>query len=183
MRYAYLFLAVACLCLAAAPGCKDKEQEKRLTNLEGAVTDLYASQRARAEGGDSLFDKDRTVTFDTSDQGYFVVNSETGVFFVRLKKAAPYLDGYLLQLSVGNPMNATYNGATLKIWWGPAYDPGKGTYEDWEKSLSYKEVKVADELTAGYWTDVDAILSPASSEDMKTVRLGIVTDKVQLLSK
>jgi len=183
MRYAYLFLAVACLGFTLAPGCKDKEHEQRLSNLEGAVTELYDFHREKAEGADSMFTKDRALTLDTSDQGYYVLNSDTGVFFVTLKEAAPYLDGYNLQLSVGNPMNATYNGATLKIWWGPGYDPGKGSYEDWEKSLSYKEVKVADELTAGYWTDVDAILSPASSEDMKTVRLAIETDKVQLLRK
>jgi len=152
-------------------------------NLEGAVTELYDNSRAESVLKESPFSGGRVVTLDTTDQGYFVVSSGTGVFFVTLRKAAPYLDGYILHLSVGNPLNATYNGATIKLWWGPGYEPGKGSYEDWEKSLLYKEVKVAEELSAGYWTDVDAVLSPATSEDMETIRLSIDTDKVQLLKK
>ena len=121
------------------------------------------------------------ATVSTEEQGYDVSRTKFGPFTVSARGAAPYLDGYKVKLRIGNLTNANFNGAKLKLGWGPPYDPKKP--EDWEKSQKKREISITSKLASGSFTEVEVILTPAKPEEIKSFTVGFELDQLELRAR
>ena len=52
--------------------------------------------------------KTDSISLDLTQRSYQRLDTDTGFFLVSVEEALPYLNGYKIRLSVGNPSNATY---------------------------------------------------------------------------
>ena len=118
------------------------------------------------------------ATVSTEEQGYDVSRTKFGPFTVSTRGATPYLDGYKVKLRIGNLTNANFNGAKLKLGWGPQYDSQKP--EEWEKSQKKREISITNMLASGSFTDVEVVLTPAKPEEIKSFTVGFELDQLQL---
>lgn len=71
--------------------------------------------------------------------GFQVVDSSSGSFLVSLKEVTPYLSGYKLVFSIGNPSLATYDNAKLKVSWNRSYQNWKDDKEHAAKMEEYEK--------------------------------------------
>jgi hypothetical protein len=102
---------------------------------------------------------------------------------VSVDEPAPYLNGYKIRLSIGNPSFATYAGYELKIKWSKPYDWGGYTqtsYQEWNKAVQEKGISFPDSLQPGAWNSVDVILAPVSSDQLGYLLLSMTTNTVSL---
>ncbi len=89
-----------------------------------------------------------TALLTSSDKGYSPLYTNSGVFFVALESAEPYLDGYKIRLRVGNLQSVTYLGFSLSLSLSGRKDRIEATFPD--------------RLNPGSWTIVE-ILSPKTN--------------------
>jgi len=118
------------------------------------------------------------ATVSSEQQGYDVAKTKFGPFTVSTRGATPYLDGYKINLRIGNLTNANFNGAKLKLGWGPPYDPKK--HEEWEKAQKKREISITNKLASGSFTDVEVILTPAKPDEIKSFTVGFELDQLEL---
>jgi len=186
MRTAYLpYLALA---FAILGGCGGQSATPAGVQAPTAATaeqiDELRKSVARLEM-DTFFLKSRIeslesgeATASTEEQGYDIARTKFGPFTVSTRGVTPYLDGFKVKLRVGNLTNADFNGAKLKLGWGPPYD-GKN-YEEWQKAQKKKEMSATNRFASGSFTDVEVILMPAKPEEIKSITVGFELDQLQL---
>jgi hypothetical protein len=145
---------------------------------------------------------DKTAILDPTSKGYSSVTTDKGIFLFAVDGAEPFLDGHKISLRVGNPMNMTFSGFTLKIRFGkrpPAF-PSLSQYtgdlratnimaemqkwqtdrQTWEKTLRNSDVAFTERLEPGAWNKVDCILKETKPEDVAYMEVGIETSQVAL---
>ena len=154
-----------------------------LTGLTKKVNDLEA--RANA---DDIVAQTKGRNLDLSGNGGFMkIETDLAMFFVSVKKVEPYLDGVQVTLSVGNPMNATYNGLKMKIKYATtayAIDlsaTGTDKYDQWKKTLKEKSIDLNTEIKPGTWNTAKFTIPAISPADFKYLNLEINSDSVSLL--
>jgi hypothetical protein len=128
-------------------------------------------------------DRQDSLGLNLTDRSFQRIDTDTGFFLVSVEEVTPYLNGYKLHLSVGNPMSAKYSGVKIKIKWGKSYDFSKysePSFNVWQKSVQEKEFPITEMLQAGTWNKVELILAPATIDQLGFVRLSISTDTVAL---
>lgn len=172
----YFQLLLIGLCLLLLSSCdelnKSKDSNELLNaSLEGLKCDvdfLYSKVKSLEEENSELSYKlllleienesNTCANFCVSNgfgDGFKTVKSSTGCFFVSLKEVSPYLSGYKLVFSIGNPSLATHTNAKLKLCWNRSYQNWKNDKEfaakmeeyekankDYQDSLSKKEAWV-----------------------------------------
>ena len=119
-----------------------------------------------------------TVVLHVSEKGFQRIDTENGSFLIACQDVTPYLDGYKVRFSIGNPSSASYQGFKLTAQWGKKM-PAKPR-ADWVKSLGYKQMTFTETLFPGAWNDVEIILSPAKSDDLGYLEMHMETDTVRL---
>lgn len=121
-----------------------------------------------------------SCVLDPTQLGPFqMIFTSCGMFFVSLQNVEPYLNGVKIHLRIGNPMMASYNGATLKIKYGNVCDPN--FYDKWLKSIKNVEVKITDQLNPGRWNETTAVLSNIQPADFGYLELSMETENLSLL--
>ncbi|GAW91191.1 DUF3251 domain-containing protein [Calderihabitans maritimus] len=148
----------------------------RLSQAEQDILDLKFNQKYRH----------RIAIIGTTPGGYVRLDSETGTFLVSVLDVVPYLDGFKVFLSIGNPSYATYNGFTLKGYWAKTLfssfekmDEGLTAFDSKPNSF---EKKFVDELKPGSWNKVTLVVTPAKAEEFKYLILTIETDSISLFN-
>lgn len=127
--------------------------------------------------------KTDSISLDLTQRSYQRLDTDTGFFLVSVEEALPYLNGYKIRLSVGNPSNATYKDYKLTVKWNKAYDWGKysqASYEEWNKAVQEKEISFPDSLQPGAWNSVDLILAPVSPDQLGYLTLSMSTSTLSL---
>src|ERR1035437_5959858 len=161
-----------------AVGCGNhqaKEQSPPSANNGAPKTDIEALQgRVRLLQNDlwrlqARVSRHDSVSLDPTEKGYGRIDSTSGFFLVMLNSAEPYLNGYRLQIRIGNPMAATYNGFKLTLSWqnpAPEQKPGESDEqfqkreEEWLKERPHeKEVSFTDTLYPSSWNNVSVVIS------------------------
>ncbi len=129
-----------------------------------------------------------------SDKGYTNLNSNFGIFFIRVEDIKPYANGYKLSLSIGNPYFIRFIDFKFSVEWGKEFsqfseDNSNATkllrsYEDWKKSLNKKDISFTEILDSGCWTRVEIILSPASKNELGHIALSNLSiNKISMMMK
>ncbi len=120
------------------------------------------------------------TTVETDGSGYGIIQTELGPFIIEAISATPYLDGYKVRLQVGNPGTATMRGATIHVEWGLKYGDKTKDWSTINASRKKKDFDVTTIFDPGTYTYVDIFLSPAKSEEVKQIDVGIKFNVISL---
>lgn len=104
----------------------------------------------------------------TEEKGYSIAQTKYGSFAVACKNVTPYLDGYKVQLNIGNLTSVKFNGAKISLLWGTEYNHNK-------------EMSVTNSFFPGRFTTVEIVMTPAKPEDIKTFSVILDFDQMALL--
>ncbi len=157
----------------------DYPEPGSLAGLQLQVESLKNQVRSLSLGQTQLqlrLDAYKEADLDPTSKGYSRIESNTGTFLIVCENVQPYLNGYQMDLSIGNPYAINYHGFKLTVTWGKRWD-GKATgvgfdpiaYDAWAASLHKKDVSFTEYLKAGCWNRVKLILTPASASELEYV--------------
>jgi hypothetical protein len=133
----------------------------------------------------AAWDARRQPYFSVSNPAFVSVETDTGILFVSCERVEPYLTGYRLNLSVGNPHLITISGGTINFTFGraaPEKTADPAAKEVWQKSLRKQDCTFADSLLPGAWTKLAVTLPKVKAEELEYVTIGIDTSRVSLNS-
>jgi hypothetical protein len=157
--------------------------EKRISELEKKVSSL----ESQASFNKYLIDQKQarydSIQLDPSSPGFQRLDTDDGSFLVSVANVAPYLNGYKVTINIGNPSNATFRGAKVKVRWAKTYDFNNFTaasYKQWNDSVQTKEIALTEGLESGTWNAVDLLLVPSTSEQLGFLELSMTTEQVVL---
>lgn len=156
-----------------------KDLQTKVQQLDSQITFYYTLLADKQDRKDS-------VSLNLSEKTYQRLDMDNGFLLISVESAEPYLTGYKLHLSIGNPLLATYPGFKVKVKWSKAYDYSKFTsasYEEWKKSVQEKEFDLTNSLSSGSWNPVELVLAPATPEQLGDVELSITTNTIRLYTK
>jgi len=151
---------------------KVAELEKRVNTLEGSVALNKALLSEKQDKADS-------VVLDPSSREFLRLDSETSTFMIALTDASPYLNGYRIKMNVGNPSDAKFSDAKLKVTWGRAIK-ASDSYSVWLASLHEKEVTLTEDLLPGAWNPVSVDLIPCAPNELGYLVVSLETPSVLL---
>jgi hypothetical protein len=146
--------------------------EKRVEKLETSVT-IYKFLI------DQKQDKSDTIYLDPRSHDFIRLDSDTGTFLVLLQDATPYLNGYRIKLDIGNPWDAKFPNAKIKVRWGHKIQATEN-YSDWQASLHDKEIDLPDSLEAGMWNHVTLDLIPCAANELGYFEFSMQTPSIIL---
>lgn len=124
-----------------------------------------------------------TIQLDPSSHSFQRLDTDTSSFLISVEDVSPYLNGYRLKLSVGNPSNATFSGVKIKIKWGRSYDMNNftsSTYKQWLASIQDKEVPLDNPLLPGTWNSVNLDLVPAAANELGYLEISMTSTTLSL---
>ena len=161
-------------------GCKQKKTEvkdilldTKLNSMQSEIDDL-SLRVLELESNQNLY---KSIYLDTSHpKTYQRIETITGIFLIMFSDITPYLEGYKINLLIGNPSSAMYKGFTLKITWGKKFDSKQMKYREWKESLKHKNFSFVDTLMSGTWNKAQVIISPAKPEELGWLALEMDTD-------
>ncbi|MDA8227932.1 MAG: DUF3251 domain-containing protein [Desulfitobacterium hafniense] len=148
---------------------------KKVTDLENQINLIHISEETKGRALDL-----------SGNAGFMKIETDLGMFFVSVKQVEPYLDGVQVTLSIGNPMNATFNGLKMKIEYGThnALDfsaNGTDKYNQWKKTLKEKSIDLNTEIKPGTWNTAKFTIPAISPNDFGYLCVEINSDSVSLL--
>lgn len=158
-------------------------EASRISDLEKSIASLkneFSLYQFELSQKQQRYD---TVQLDPSSHAFQRLDTDTSTFLVSVQNVVPYLNGYKLTVSIGNPTTATFSGVEIKIRWGKAYDWNtfsNSSYAAWNKSIQQKDFPVTDDLTPGSWNSVDLYLLPAGADDLGYLELSMTAPTTSL---
>lgn len=113
--------------------------------------------------------------------GMVVLQSGIGPVLLSVSGVDPFLDGYKITLSLGNPLAANMAGCKLVFLRGDIFDDlipeTKGNFQPQESASPYKfEHDISVDLSAGKWSKVEAQLAPLKLTELRKLTVGIFCD-------
>jgi Protein of unknown function (DUF3251) len=167
--------------------------QKQIDELKSQVallqTRLKASETASSELGTRVFKLEMaqnahdSVVLDLTSRKFERLDTDTGMFLVSVEDASPYLDGYRVTLSIGNPSSATYRGFVLHAKWNSSYDWAKyeeASFQKWQKAERTKDDSFTEFLEPGKWNKVDLLLPSTSGTQLGYFLLSMETNSLSL---
>ncbi len=103
--------------------------------------------------------------------GYDVAETKVGNLILAINSIEPYLDGYKVDINIGNPNNATFNGLELDV-----ICIAKDRVGDPETHL----ISVTDTISAGSWNSVEFMIPGLSFDNLGYLNIQATSDLVSL---
>ena len=124
-------------------------------------------------------------------QGFYLINSSGYTFCVSVENVQPYLDGFKVIFTIGNPSIADFSNPKIHITWNKDYweyyQEQKSTNKKfsevmdlWEKSQKQTEITILKDLRSGVWNRVEVLLTPATLDELEYVELSMETNTINL---
>lgn len=108
---------------------------------------------------------------DASNQKYTDLRADNGLtFFLSVVSVQPYLDGFKIDMKIGNPNFATVYGCTIKI--GPSNPDGT--------SANMIAIDVPQTLASGAWTRTDLFMPNVTAAQMRKLRVSMSASTIGL---
>lgn len=131
---------------------------------------------------------------NTSSPEFDYIDIGWGHLLVSVEGVDKYLDGYKINLSIGNPNYAQLNGLNVDVQYGKLeLDlPKDKKWEDMTTretddiikqahcKLKKQSVKCSETLKSGTWTKIAIILPNADTEDMKLITYRVNASSISL---
>jgi hypothetical protein len=136
---------------------------------------------------------------DPSGNGYGVIATDRGRFFISVEKIEPYLDGQRVHLTVGNPSLVVFNGCILTVTWNERMPKSKlsdlnasstfeqrsaalqeqmGTMRAWEAKHRKQEFSLTTVLSPGRWTPIDVVLPNTTASQVGYLQVRLKVDRM-----
>jgi hypothetical protein len=161
-----------------------EELKKQIVALTRELSDLEEDKKAsdsvmyQVWADVSNLKKASAVLDPASPNEYIRIESDVGPLLVSLKNVEPYLDGYKVQLTVGNPLSLTFKGFELAATWAPRLS---GTdYAGWLKKQKKKTFSLTQDLLSGRWNAVTLILSETKAEEVGYLEVSSTINTISL---
>lgn len=149
------------------------ELKVRLDDFESGMSDMRLDML--------IAGPQKTILLDWATGGYQKIDTDVGYFLISLDDVTPYLDGKKVKLRIGNPSTATFKGFDLEFKWGQKYDSKKKQpYDEWKKALNRKTVSFTKSLNPGTWNRTEAVLAPASIEQLQYIEMSMNVNTLSL---
>ncbi|HVX56940.1 MAG TPA: hypothetical protein VHA37_04360 [Candidatus Saccharimonadales bacterium] len=137
--------------------------------IDMEATNIIALHRSEAKRLSHM------VSIDPTEQkGYVAVAVPAGSLLLSVRNVEPYLDGYKLNLDIGNPTTATFPGCALYSEWAGA------TNGDGSLVSTSKHEHINERLLPGQWTSTEITVSPASLQQLKTLKLRLSAPTLEM---
>ena len=187
MLFALALLFVSC------QGNEIKDIKDRLSTVSQEMSELQmavAVQQLRFES-----ETMKMAELDPTLQAYAVATTNNGPLLVSCEDIKPYGDGQKLTLTIGNPLNMTFNGFSLVVRYGaraPALSPDStstsamlnwmNARKEWRNNLKEKKETYSDKLLPGSWNGISLTIAPCKAEELGYLAIEISTNNVGLKS-
>jgi len=135
----------------------DQLQEK-VDQLQGDLA--WLNYRVRIMGGGS-------AEVSSEEKSYSIAQTNFGSFAILCKSVTPYLDGYKVQLGIGNLTSAQFNGAKISLRWGKLLN-------------NSKDISVTNKFLPGRYTTIEVVMTPAKPEDIKMFSVTLNFNEIAL---
>lgn len=145
---------------------------------EGQVKDLGLEIDALKLRVETLESQRSSATVKTDAQGYDIARTKHGPVTVSAVGVTPFLDGFKVQLRVGNLTGASFEGAKVKVEWGLPWDPKAA--QEYFKSRKSKDFSVTQTFRAGSFTDVEVAVTPAAPSEVKELEVGLQFNSMRM---
>ena len=178
-----------------------EEQQKRDAEVFGAIQEwgkgvdsrTGATQKEIEALGKMLVQEkfaDKYVAVSLGESGYAAIDTGQGIVLVSCDNVETYLNGVRLHLRFGNPLTMAFSGGTIKFKLGSkppgiaALSGSNGTSEEnqWESSLTKKEVSFTDRLAPGYWTPVTVTVSDFDVKGLQYMEVAMSPNVISLMT-
>ena len=202
--YPPMKLATALLILAAlVPGCQPPASSPSPKPVTADVFVKFAN--ASSDRVDTLLKRvesleraqieeewrrhhSRIVGLDLTGKGYSVVETSLGKLVVMDAEATPYLDGFSIRFTVGNPLSINLEGCTITTRWGPPLDfLATNTFDQFDahikantKAQHTNTVEITETLAPGTQTVIELKVTPADATTIKNLRIELQPKKVSM---
>lgn len=164
--------------IAKLQGQVDSQLEE-LTTLKEAVEGLKIKASLHEAQLDTVDVSEAVVSEGGS---YGIAKTKQGIFLVSIEKLDPYLDGYKATLHIGNTSTLTMLGGEFEVKWGlPWNSPNKKLNEIWASRKS-KKFSFVQTFVPGSYTAIEVALTPAKPEEVKTLNVVPVWNRISLRS-
>lgn len=153
--------------------------QKDFDSLKTRVNELWIER---------LFASHKEASFNTTSQGFSLIETQYGNLMVSLKNTEKYGDGYKLTFEIGNPTSLTISGLSGEIEWQPLidykryYDDENYKKETDEKTKS-KKFHILSDLYPGAWNVASITIGPASEETIGNITVrDLSSDTIKMRS-
>jgi hypothetical protein len=166
----FLFMTICCFVFgcdkkAEPPKPAPPKEEAKPESMENKVTGMeldLAFLKIQVNNMSNGF-----ANVSTEEKGYAIAQTKYGSFVVRCKNVTPYLDGYKVQIGIGNLTTAQFTGAKIHLVWGKDF-------------INRKDMSVTNKFPPGRYTTIEVVLTPAKPEDIKTFTMNLDFDVLGL---
>jgi TolA-binding protein len=162
------------------------DMKKEIASLKARIDELETLKKDlqyRLVRVELTQNANQTALLDLTSHAYQRLDSSTGTFLISFEDATPYLDGYRVALSIGNPSFATFKGFKLHVKWNTKYDWANYTstsYAEWNKTMQERDSSFVDELKPGTWNIVTLLLPSTTNSQLSYFLVSIETSTVSL---
>lgn len=143
-------------------------------------------------------EKDKEIDFNCRDpkKGFATINTDGGILYVSVKEVKPYIDGYKINLSIGNPNLVTYINPEINLSWNISFqkflENRKKAYErienskeqikipSWEDTLQKKSYCINKRFLPGIWNEIELHIPNTTIDQLEHCTLSITTGTVLL---
>jgi hypothetical protein len=167
---------------AQAPSKEIAELKNQISALKAKIAVLETNRQEiyrRLSNAEFASSRYRTATLDLASKNYQRLDTDMGSFMVAAESVEPYLDGYKVVLSIGNPMLATFNGFKLRVEWATSITKA-ADYETWEKTRQQKEISFTEPLQPGRWNQVELLLPSTKPDQLGYFNLSLDISTISL---
>lgn len=156
--------------------------EQKLGDLEQRVSTLEFDKTLNEWSRTNNF-----VSLSLDEKGYTPIQTTIGQLLIAGGSATPYLDGFKVDFQIGNPQSVTYDGITVTLQWGPSVTRSISTNKmaliAWRNAQKTKTDKMLSKLLPGYWNNVEVIVTPATTEELRNLEVSVETGTLSLGTK
>ena len=153
-------------------------------HVDALLRRVESLERKQMEGAWQR-DRYRIVDLDLTGKGYSVVETSLGKLIVMEAEAAPYLDGFSIRFSVGNPLSINLHGLTLTTRWGPTLDFKSTNFssamlEAHDRAQHTNTVEVTETFAPGTKTVIELKVTPADATTIKNLKIELQPMQVSI---
>ena len=127
--------------------------EKRLKAVEEYLNSQYSKEQLKS-----------TCVITPESNGYSIIQTDHGIFFVKATKTVPFLDGFTVTLGVGNLQSTDFSGCNAVVRWGTRCATNS----------------ITTSFVHGRWSRMDLNLTPCTVDELRGAQLTLTFDAVQM---
>jgi hypothetical protein len=172
VNYALLLLTLLAVTACSQPDDKLKVLEEKITAAEERIEELDV----RLLLAEAELQEGKEVPIDCTNPSYVRIESNNGTFLVVCEEAEPYLDGFRLNLLIGNPSTLRYHGVDLQLSWHRSRLARAFKPEEIKKVTR----SISEPLIPGSWNRLSVVITPTRQEELGDLRMSIAARTVSL---